>query len=102
MRESGYYPPGAENDPRAPWNEVEGEDATEVIDDLDGKSFYESHNHEIDGSLDCYDGRVEFEVPDLLSRPWRDLSEEERALFEQYAAVVRGFAHLYEQGMALE
>lgn len=23
MYESGYYPPGAENDPRAPWNEKE-------------------------------------------------------------------------------
>jgi hypothetical protein len=23
MRESGYYPPGAEFDPRAPWNQVE-------------------------------------------------------------------------------
>lgn len=26
MSESGYYPAGAENDPRAPWNEVEGEE----------------------------------------------------------------------------
>jgi photosystem II stability/assembly factor-like uncharacterized protein len=26
MRESGYYPPGAEFDPRAPWNEVEPEE----------------------------------------------------------------------------
>lgn len=26
MRESGYYPMGAENDPRAPWNEVEQEE----------------------------------------------------------------------------
>ncbi len=23
MSESGYYPPGAENDPRAPWNETD-------------------------------------------------------------------------------
>lgn len=23
MYESGYYPPGAEHDPRAPWNEKE-------------------------------------------------------------------------------
>lgn len=25
MRESGYYPPGAEFDPRAPWNQIEAE-----------------------------------------------------------------------------
>ena len=25
MYESGYYPPGAENDPRAPWNETEND-----------------------------------------------------------------------------
>ncbi len=26
MRESGFYPPGAEFDPRAPWNQVEPEE----------------------------------------------------------------------------
>ncbi len=26
MRESGFYPPGAEFDPRAPWNQIEPEE----------------------------------------------------------------------------
>lgn len=94
------YPPGTSvTDPRAPWNQADGEDATEVIDNLTGQDFYESGNHEIEGSLDAYDGRVAFEFPDS-SRSWRDLSDAERDLFEDYAAVVRGFAALYEQGMA--
>ena len=32
MRESGYYPAGAEFDPRAPWNEVEPEEITRNCD----------------------------------------------------------------------
>lgn len=99
MMESGYYPPGTENDPRAPWNEVDAPDASEVIDDLDAKAFYESSNWDLDGSLDAYDGRVQFEVPNLYSKRWNDLSSEEQALFGQYAAVVRGFAELYERGL---
>ena len=38
MWESGYYPPGAEHDPSAPWNQVDlddiyGDDATQKIDE---------------------------------------------------------------------
>ncbi len=32
MFESGYYPMGAENDPRAPWNQSDPEEATRDID----------------------------------------------------------------------
>ena len=102
MRESGYYPPGAENDPRAPWNEVEGEDATEVIDDLNGKDFFESSNWDLDATLDCFDGRVKFEVPNLYAKRWVDLTRAEQEAFEAYAVAVRAFAHLYEKGMAEE
>ena len=102
MRESGYYPPGAENDPRAPWNEVEAEDATAVIEDMDGKDFFESANWDLDGTLDCFDGRVRFEVPNLYRKRWVDLTEAEREAFEAYAVAVRAFASLYERGMEVE
>ena len=100
MMESGYYPPGTENDPRAPWNEVDGEDATEVIDDLNGKDFFEASTWDIDGSLDAYNGRVQFEVPNLYAQRWVDLTEAEQAAFEAYAVAVRAFAELYEHGLA--
>lgn len=94
------YPPGTSaTDPRAPWNETEPEDAQPTIDNLTGQDFYESGNHEIGGSLDAYDGRVTFEFPDS-GRTWRELTDAERDLFEDYAAVVRGFAALYEDGLA--
>jgi len=102
MRESGYYPPSAEHDPRAPWNEVEAEDATEIIDDMDGKDFFESSAWDVDATLDCFDGRVKFEVPNLYSKRWVDLTEAERAAFEAYAVAVRAFATLYERGVEVE
>lgn len=95
------YPPGTSaTDPRAPWNETDAPDATEVIDDLDGKDFFESSNWDLDGTLDCFDGRVRFEVPNLYSKRWVDLTDAERAAFEQYAVAVRLFATLYENGLA--
>ena len=36
MMESGFYPPGAEFDPRAPWNAVEpDEDPMPTLDEID-------------------------------------------------------------------
>jgi hypothetical protein len=32
MIESGYYPPGAENDPRAPWNQSDPQPVSQDID----------------------------------------------------------------------
>lgn len=32
MYESGYYPPGAENDPRAPWNQSDPEPVSQDIE----------------------------------------------------------------------
>jgi len=32
MMESGYYPPGAENDPRAPWNQSDPEPVTAAVE----------------------------------------------------------------------
>lgn len=94
------YPPGTSaTDPRAPWNETEAEDAQPTIDSLTGRGFYESGNHDVGGSLDAFDGRVLFEVPMHYGVKWNDLSDAERALFEDYAAVVRGFAALYERGL---
>lgn len=39
MRESGYYPPGAEFDPMAPWNEPEDTSYYEL--DFEGENFDE-------------------------------------------------------------
>ena len=95
------YPPGTSaTDPNAPWNETEPEDAQPTIDDLDGRDLFLSGNWDIGGSLDCYDGRVSFDVPAHYEMAWSDLSDAERDLFEQYAAVVRVFATLYERGLA--
>lgn len=94
------YPPGTSaSDPRAPWNETDGLDVDRAIEEMDGQAFYESGNHDIDGSLDCFNGRIDF-LTGASSRPWAHLLPEERALFDQYAEVVRGFAHLYERGEA--
>lgn len=100
--ESGYYPPGSEHDRNAPWNETDAPDATGVIDDLDGKDFFESSAWDVDATLDCFDGRVQFEVPNLYSKRWVDLTESERAAFEAYAVAVRAFATMYEKGVASE
>ena len=95
------YPPGTSaTDPRAPWNETDAPDATEAIDDLDGKDFFESSAWDVDATLDCFNGRVQFDVPNLYSKRWADLSSDEQAAFEAYAAAVRAFASLYERGMA--
>lgn len=97
------YPPGiSAADPHAPWNETDPGDAQPVIDDLDGKDLFQSGNYDLDGTLDVFGGRVEFEVPNHYAVKWDDLTAEERALFEQYAEVVRGFASLYERGLAEE
>ena len=94
------YPPGTSAaDPRAPWNETDAPDATEVIDDLDGKDFFESSAWDIDATLDCLDDRVRFEVPNLYSKRWVDLTAAEQEAFEAYAAAVRAFASLYEKGL---
>ena len=93
------YPPGTSaTDPRAPWNQPEAPAVEEVIDQMDGEAFFDSGNWDIEGSLDAFDGRIRFSVPSLYGKRWLDLSDAERALFEQYAAVVRGFAALYEEG----
>ena len=89
-------------DPRAPWNEIDGQDATEVIDDLDGKDFFESSNWDLDGTLDCFNGRVRFEVPNLYGKRWADLTSAEKEAFEAYAVAVRAFASLYERGIEVE
>ena len=97
------YPPGTSaTDPNAPWNQTEAPDATEVIDDLDGKDFFESANWDLDGTLDCFEGRVRFEVPNLYSKRWVDLTEAEQEAFEAYAVAVRAFASLYEKGLEVE
>ena len=95
------YPPGTSaTDPNAPWNQADGEDATEVIDDLNGKDFFESGNWDLDGTLDCFNGRVRFEVPNLYGKRWADLTHVEQEAFEAYAVAVRAFATLYEKGLA--
>lgn len=94
------YPPGVHaGTPDAPWNLSEGEDAQETIDTLDGQALWESGNHDVDGSLDALGTRITFAPAPAYSTPWRDLSDAERELFESYAAVVRGFAALYERGI---
>jgi hypothetical protein len=61
MSESGYYPPGAENDPRAPWNQVDPTESDEFqamrermvmerADDINGW-FRESLSEASEGTL---------------------------------------------------
>ena len=46
MTESGYYPPGAEHDPNAPWNQVDNPEEIVISDvfrpkyDLEFKDFF--------------------------------------------------------------
>lgn len=96
---SSNYPPGAATDPRAPYNRADDTDEVgAIIDGMTGRAFYESGNHDISGSLDAFDGRLEFTVP-TGRRDWDDLTGTERALFDQYADVIRAFASLYEDGL---
>lgn len=50
MSESGYYPPGAENDPRAPWNQPEPVECPRC--DGSGKEPNE-YDGDPDGGADC-------------------------------------------------
>lgn len=99
---SNYPDDVSPSDPRAPWNEADGPSADEAIDDMDGKDFFESSNWDLDGTLDAFNGRVQFEVPNLYGKRWVDLTEDERDAFEAYAVAVRMFASLYERGMTQE
>ena len=97
---SSNYPPGTSaTDPNAPWNQPEAPSVDDAIEAMDGEAFFDSGNWDIDGSLDAFDGRIRFSVPNLYRKRWLALSDAERALFEDYAAVVRGFAALYEEGV---
>lgn len=97
---SSNYPPGTwVGDPRAPWNETDAPDASETIDAMGGREFFDSSNWDLDGTLDCFDGRVLFDVPNLYGKRWSELSDDERDAFDAYAVAVRMFASLYERGM---
>lgn len=52
MYESGYYPPGAEYDPRAPWNEKEPNMVK--CEACDGKGYHwYAYNIETDKETEC-------------------------------------------------
>ena len=50
--ESGYYPPGAEYDPLAPWNEKESHHVKCEACNGDGYHYY-AYNFEIDEETEC-------------------------------------------------
>ena len=52
MFESGYYPPGAEHDPRAPWNEKEPHRVKCEACDGNGYHYY-AYNFEKDEETEC-------------------------------------------------
>lgn len=94
------YPPGIHaGTPDAPWNLPEESDLSPVVENLTGQDFYQSGNHDVEASLDAYEGRLDFDVPDLHRRSWVALSEAEREAFEVYAQAVRMFAGLYGEGL---
>lgn len=89
------YPPGAENDPFAPYNQEEDDEYAEFeakIEALDGQELYESSSHDIDADLDVFDLDCFRRYDD--SRDWNELSEHEQKLWEAYAEVRQGFAYL--------
>ena len=95
MVESGWYPPGAENDPEAPWNQDEDNEYAEAeakIEALDGQELYESAGADIDADMDVFDLKVLRRYDD--SRKWSELSEYEQKLWNAYAEVRQGFAYL--------
>lgn len=100
MRESGYYPPGAENDPRAPWNETDDdEDAreeawaqmTKRVGAITGKSLYESGSVDIDAMLEFYELPV-FNPHDD-KKPWDELTAIDRANWNGLAEIYAFFGH---------
>ena len=52
MFESGYYPPGAEHDPRAPWNEKEPHQVKCEACNGNGYHYY-AYNIEKDEETEC-------------------------------------------------
>lgn len=100
MRESGYYPPGAENDPRAPWNETEADsDAAEEayakmtkrIGAITGKALYESGTVDVDAMLDYYELAVFDRHDDEI--PWDSLSAMAQAIWNALAEIYAYFGH---------
>lgn len=77
MIESGYYPPGAEFDPRAPWNQYENpEEGFEVtVSQSLSKNttvFTSDYSLEID-----YDEDGGYRNIDTTDTPWKDIYEED-------------------------
>lgn len=93
LTESGAYPPGAEHDPRAPYNQDEDTsyaDAEKAIEALNGMRLYESSSHDIDADLDVFD----IDLPKYdSSRSWEELGFTEQALWNTYAALLQCFAY---------
>ena len=100
MRESGYYPPGAENDPRAPWNDDDDDqDAREEayrlmtrrIGKITGRELYESKSVDVDTMMDYYEVAVFDKFDDTV--PWEDLTAMDHAMWNAFAEVYAYFGH---------
>lgn len=100
MMESGFYPPGAEHDRNAPWNETDDdqdarEDAyrrmTETIGKITGKDLYEANGDDVDAMMDTYDLPV-FDKYDQ-ERDWEELPPAEKAMWNAYAEIHAYFGH---------
>lgn len=66
MRESGYYAPGTEFDPRAPWNEKEPE---EIEKDCE---VWTAVKKTMPVPTQCYEPCEPWEEPDLSGVDWSD------------------------------
>jgi hypothetical protein len=91
MIESGYYPPGAEFDPRAPWNQYENpEEEFEVtISQSLSKNttvFTSDYSLEID-----YDEDGGYRNIDTTETKWKDVYEDEYHTPEQLIRLFKTF-----------
>lgn len=79
MFESGYYPAGAEHDPRAPWNEI---DPTEEIYDVEVETCHDDPDDEEEGghaekqtitvSIEVYHNEDDHEILELVDDAVRE------------------------------
>lgn len=70
MRESGYYPPGAEFDPNAPWNEIPIPEKDFVV--TISQTVSKTVNVLTDDYARCYDDETGYEYADTQDTDWKE------------------------------
>ncbi len=101
MKESGYYPPGAEFDPRAPWNQT---DPDEVEVDIDysctlRRSVTVATTDYIPGYVGIgEDGYPEHDPDDFSNTDWLNEFEAAYRTPQQLIALLREIATEFAEG----